>query len=166
VVEWGVGDVAVRAFLQATGAAVALIALLLVVYFRGVVLPLIVLLPLAFTTAVTFALINVTPLTLNMANILVIPLIFGLGVDTGIHVVHRFRTAADVDSMLSSSTSRAVVISALTTIGTFFSLSFSPHKGAASVGLLLSVSIGVMLIATFALVPPLVRRSSPSADAA
>jgi predicted RND superfamily exporter protein len=56
---------------------------------------------------------------------------------------------------MSSSTGRAVVISALTTIGTFFSLSFSPHKGAASVGMLLTISISIMLLTTFSVLPAL-----------
>ncbi len=153
VVEWGVGGVAVRSFVEALSLAVVAIAVLLLIYFRGVVLPMIVLVPLTLTTLVTFAVIQLTPLTLNMANILVMPLIFGLGVDTGIHVVHRFRTDGDVDALFTSSTARAIIISALTTIGTFFSLSFSPHKGAASVGVLLTVAITVMLIVTFLVVP-------------
>jgi hopanoid biosynthesis associated RND transporter like protein HpnN len=155
VVEWGVGNVAVRAFAEAVGVAVLAIAVLLIAYFRGLLMPLVVLLPLALTTLVTFAVINVSPLTLNMANILVIPLIFGLGVDTGIHVVHRYVATGSVTSLLASSTSRAVLISALTTIGTFFSLSFSPHKGAASVGMLLTIAISTMLLATFMVLPAL-----------
>ena len=155
VVEWGVGDIAVRSFVQAVTLAVAAIAVLLVIYFRGIILPVVVLAPLALTALMTFAVLAVTPLTLNMANILVIPLIFGLGVDTGIHVVHRYTASRDVVSVMSSSTARAVVISALTTIGTFFSLSFSPHKGAASVGMLLTISISIMLLATFSVLPAL-----------
>ena len=40
-------------------------------------------------------------------------------------------------------------------IGTFFSLSFSPHKGAASVGMLLTMAISVMLLVTFVVLPAL-----------
>ena len=157
VVEWGVGGVAVAAFRDAVFLAVSAIGVFLVVYFRGLVLPLVVLVPLALTTVITFAVIQLTGLTLNMANILVVPLIFGLGVDTGIHVVHRFAAAGDVSRMMTSSTTRAVIISGLTTIGTFFSLSFSPHKGAASVGLLLTIAISTMLVATLVVVPALLR---------
>lgn len=157
VVEWGVGGVVVASFVEAVTLAVGLITLFLVIYFRGLVLPLVVLVPLALSTVITFAVIDLTGLTLNMANILVVPLIFGLGVDTGIHVVHRYAAAGDVTRMMSSSTTRAVIISGLTTIGTFFSLSFSPHKGAASVGLLLSIAISTMLVSTLLVVPALLR---------
>ncbi len=157
VVEWGVGGVAVDAFVEAVFLAVSAIGIILVVHFRGVLLPLVVLVPLTLTTLITLAIIQLSDLTLNMANILVIPLIFGLGVDTGIHVVHRFATAGDVRRAMTSSTTRAVIISGLTTIGTFFSLSFSPHKGAASVGLLLSIAISTMLLVTLVVVPALLR---------
>ncbi|HKI73966.1 MAG TPA: MMPL family transporter, partial [Pseudomonadales bacterium] len=105
----------------------------------------------------TLALCRISALSLNMANVLVIPLIIGLGVDAGIHVVHRFVTAGNIEEIYRSSTSRAVLISALTTIGTFFSLSFSPHKGAASVGMLLTIAISLMLVCTFVVLPALLR---------
>ena len=91
-----------------------------------------------------------------MANILVVPLIIGLGVDTGIHVVHRM-TRVGADGLAATSTARAVIISALTTIGTFFSLSFSSHLGAASIGLLLTVAISLLVMVTFVLLPALMQ---------
>jgi uncharacterized protein len=157
VVEWGVGNVVVESFRQAAMLATSAILVLLIVYFRSFVLPLLVLAPLAVALLITFAIAELSGLTLNMANILVVPLIFGLGVDTGIHVVHRFTHAGSVAAVFASSTARAVFISGLTTIGTFVSLSFSPHRGAASVGLLLSIAIGLMLAATFVLLPALLR---------
>lgn len=161
VVEWGVGTVVVGAFAQAAWIALAAIGLFLIVYFHSLLLPLLVLLPITLALLLTFAVAELTGLTLNMANILVVPLIFGLGVDTGIHVVHRYTAAGNVDAVYTSSTARAVVISGLTTIGTFVALSFSPHRGAASVGLLLAVAIGLMLLLTFLLLPALLRLLSP-----
>lgn len=157
VVEWGVGDVVVMSFLQAAAMAAGAIAVLLLLYFRSSVLALLVLTPLLLTILFTFAIAEALGLSLNMANILVVPLIFGLGVDTGIHVVHRFTRGPDLNALLHSSTTRAVIISGLTTIGTFLSLSFSPHKGAASVGLLLALAISVMLLVTYLVLPALLQ---------
>ena len=145
----------VESFVQAVITAVVGITILLALYFRHWVPVVLVLIPLFLTTLFTFAFIQITGMTLNMANILVVPLIFGLGVDTGIHVVHRYHQSYDLNEMLFSSTSKAVLISALTTIGTFISLSFSAHKGAASIGLLLSVAISLLLITTFIVLPAL-----------
>ena len=155
VVEWGVGSVVVESFVQAVTIALALILLLLYGYFRHPWLPLLVLVPIGLALLFTAAICVLTGLTLNMANILVVPLILGLGVDTGIHVVHRFTHAGSVAAVFRSSTARATIISALTTIGTFVSLSFSPHKGAASVGLLLAIAISLMLLFTFLVLPAL-----------
>lgn len=154
VVEWGMGGVVVEAFVQAIVISVMGILFVLVLYFRSIVLPLLVLLPTAASLLMTFAICELTGLSLNMANILIVPLIIGLGVDTGIHVVHRARSRSE--ELHQSSTARAVVISALTTIGTFFSLSFSPHLGAASIGLLLTVAISLLVVVTFVLLPILV----------
>ncbi len=161
VVERGVGQAVVRSFRLATGIALAGICLVLLLYFREPLTPLLVLIPLGLTTLFTFAVIELTGLSLNMANILVVPLIFGLGVDTGVHVVHRYHAAGDVGEVLRSSTPRAVTLSALTTIGTFFSLSFSPHKGAASIGLILSVAIAILMVVTFVVLPALLTLFEP-----
>jgi len=161
VVERGVGQSVVRSFNTAVVIALSCIIIVLLMYFREPLTPLLVLIPLGLTTLFTFAIIELTGLTLNMANILVVPLIFGLGVDTGIHVVHRYHHANSVAEVLRSSTPRAVTLSALTTIGTFFSLSFSPHKGAASIGLILSIAIAILMVVTFVVLPALLARFEP-----
>jgi len=108
---------------------------------------------------------NLVDLPLNMANILVLPLIFGLGVDNGIHVVHRFRRDGSVDALLRSSTPRAVVISTLTTIGTFAALSLSPHRGTASVGLLLCFAVSFLLVFVLVVLPLLLAGRQTEAPA-
>ena len=92
-----------------------------------------------------------------MANILVLPLIFGLGVDNGIHVVDRYRGAGDVYHLMHSSTPRAVVLSTLTTIGTFASLMLSPHQGTASIGFLLTCAVSLVLVLTVFVLPVLLN---------
>ena len=158
IVEWGVGDVVVKAFQQAASLTFLGVSILLIAYFRKFILAVLVLIPIGLSVLLTLAICQLSGLTLNMANILVIPLIIGLGVDAGIHVVHRYQQTGASDKLLSFSTSKAVLISALTTIGTFFSLSFSLHKGAASVGLLLTIAISLMLLVTFLILPTLLHR--------
>lgn len=156
VVEWGVGEVVVESFFTATALAFTGIFLVLIVFFKGIVLPVLVVVPIGTSLLLTFAICHMVGLSLNMANILVVPLIIGLGVDTGIHVVHRMQRVG-ADELTHSSTAQAVLISALTTVGTFFSLSFSPHLGAASIGLLLTVAISILVVVTFVLLPALMK---------
>jgi len=81
-------------------------------------------------------------------------LIFGLGVDNGIHMVERFRRSqGNTQDFMQSSTPRAVLLSTLTTIGTFAALMLSPHAGTASIGLLLTVAVGYLLMFTVFLLP-------------
>ena len=59
-----------------------------------------------------------------MANILMVPLILGLGVDTGIHIVHRHTQGQVAGDTMDPAIRRAVMISGLTTIGTFLFFEF------------------------------------------
>ena len=100
----------------------------------------------------------------NFANIIVLPLLFGLGVASGIHLVLRDRqeraagpgTAAG--GAFETSTPRAVLFSALTTIGSFGAIALSGHPGTASMGVLLTIAISLTLICTLVVLPALLAR--------
>ncbi len=157
MIEYGVGQVVVRAFKEAVAIAAAGIAVLLMLYYRALLLPLLILLPLGVATLITFAVMAILDVPLNMANILVVPLILGLGIDTAIHVAHRYRVLGSMAALMQSSTPRAIVLSALTTVVTFASLMISEHPGTASIGALLAVAIPIMVVVTFSLLPALIE---------
>ena len=93
----------------------------------------------------------------NFANIIALPLLLGLGVDNSIHMIHRFRTAPPADGqLLHTSTSTAVMISAFTNISAFGSLAVSPHAGTASMGIVLTIGILLLLASTMLFLPSLV----------
>ncbi len=157
MIEYGVGRVVVRAFKEAVAIAAAGIAVLLMLYYRALFLPILILLPLGVATLITFAVMAILDVPLNMANILVVPLILGLGIDTAIHVAHRYRVLGSMAALMQSSTPRAIVLSALTTVVTFASLMISEHPGTASIGALLAVAIPIMVVVTFSLLPALIE---------
>ena len=163
VIEWGVGEIVMESFIQAMIFALASIGLVLLLMFQGIRYAVLILVPLAMAVIFTLALGVVLDRPLNMANILVLPLIFGLGVDNGIHVVDRYRGEGDVPRLMHSSTPRAVLLSTLTTVGTFVALSFSPHQGTASIGLLLAVAVALLLLFTVFLLPVLLSWVSEKA---
>lgn len=149
------GRAVVRAFAEAAGIAVAGIAVLLVVLlrrFRDVAL---VFAPLVLALLLTVAVSVLAGLPFNFANVIVLPLLFGLGVANGIHMVGREREAGAGRRSLETSTPRAVVFSALTTIGSFGSIALSAHPGTSSMGVLLTVAITMTLICTLVLLPAL-----------
>ncbi|MCY4564116.1 MAG: MMPL family transporter [Gammaproteobacteria bacterium] len=163
VIEWGIGEIVMDSFIQAMIFALASIGLVLVLMFQSFRYAVLILVPLAMAVIFTLALGVVFKTPLNMANILVLPLIFGLGVDNGVHVVDRYRGEGDVPRLMHSSTPRAVLLSTLTTVGTFVALSFSPHQGTASIGLLLAVAVSLLLLFTVFLLPVLLSWVSEKA---
>jgi uncharacterized protein len=90
---------------------------------------------------------------LNFANIIALPLLFGIGVAFSIYFVVAWRAGAT--NLLGSSLGRAVVCSALTTAGSFAGLCFSSHPGTASLGVLLMTSLGWTLITVLLFEPAL-----------
>jgi predicted RND superfamily exporter protein len=159
VIEWGVGNIVVRAFQEALAFAIIGITIVLSFAMRRVASVLMILVPLVLAALLTLSLGVVFDMPINMANILVIPLIFGLGVDNGIHVVDRYLGEGDVDHLMHSSTPRAVLLSTMTTIGAFAALSLSPHAGTASIGIVLTVAVGLLLVITVFLLPVLLSVS-------
>ena len=150
----------VGSFKQALLFALLTISVVLLAVLRSVPFTVLILLPLGMTVLLILSFVAWSGLSLNMANILVVPLIFGLGVDNGIHVVDRYLGERNNAQLMFSSTPRAVLLSSLTTIGAFAALSLSPHAGTASIGLLLAVAIGLLLLLTLYLVPALLPSRS------
>ncbi len=155
VIEWGVGNMVIDAFKQAATITFVAIFILLWLNFRHITTVILVFLPLIITTIFMFAIMKMIGLTLNMANILVVPMIFGLGVDMGIHVVDRYHKCHNVEDMVVSYTTRSIILGGMTTVSAFVALSFSPHKGAASIGILLSISMMLLLLVTYIVLPAL-----------
>ena len=146
----------VKAFLEAF--SYALIAITLILYFTmhqklDVIL---VLAPLLLASLLTGALMSLAGVPFNFANIIALPLVFGMGVDNCIHMVHRYRTAPPKDGiLLQTSTALAVVLSALTNVSGFGNLSVSPHQGMASMGMMLTIGILSTLLCSMIVLPAL-----------
>jgi len=151
-----------RAFSIALAYAFGIVSLLLLLFLRSIRDALFVLVPIVFAAVVTAACSVLFGLPLNFANIIALPLLVGVGVDSGIHMVHRMRTEPPSDGdPLRTSTSRAVFLSALTTVASFGNLAFSTHPGMASMGQLLTIGMVMSLIAVLGLLPALMRLWRP-----
>ncbi|MPZ08624.1 MAG: MMPL family transporter [Kiloniellaceae bacterium] len=150
------GRAVVTAFVQALVLALVAISLLLLFVLRSALDTLLVLAPLLLAALLTVAVGVVFALPFNFANVIVLPLLLGLGVDSGIHYVLRAREAADdAASGSTNSTPRAILLSALTTLASFGALSISQHPGTASMGQLLTIAILLTLVCVLAFLPAL-----------
>lgn len=150
-----------QAFAQAFVSAIAVIAILLLLLLRSLADSLRALAPLALGALLTAGACAATGLKLNFANIIALPLLLGIGVDNGIHLLWRARHHAG--NPLLGSTGRAVVIAVLTTLSSFASLTLSAHRGMASMGAMLTLGLLLMLLCSFVVLPALLpaRRRIP-----
>jgi len=149
----------VDALRQALGTATLAILALLLLLWRSPRDAAITLAPLLLGSLCIAAVTVLADLPFNFANVIVLPLLLGIGVDSGIHLVHRHRLhlAQDRD-ILHTSTARAVLFSAMTTLVSFLTLAFASHGGMSSLALLLTLGIALMLAANLIVLPALLTR--------
>jgi hypothetical protein len=147
------GAVISGAMLEATAIAFAVIALFLWLLVRRVSMVFLMLFPLALAAALTTATGVLAEIPFNYANVIVLPLLMGIGVDSGVHLVLRQQQVKAGEGIYGTSTPRAVLFAALTTVASFGSLMLSPHRGTASMGELLSIAIGFTLVCTLIVLP-------------
>jgi hypothetical protein len=152
------GEAVVDAFQTAMILAMTGILIVLMIRLRHVGWTLAVLAPLLLAAAVTGAIMVLAEIPFNFANVIALPLLLGIGVDNGIHLVHR----GHVDmpghgNLLHTTTTRAIAVSNLTTLCSFGTLSLSPHPGTASMGYVLTIGLALTLLFTLLLLPAMLR---------
>ncbi len=146
----------IHAFVQAGVLALIAICVLLVAVLRNVHDVLVTLASLLLGGLATLALCVAFGIRLNYANIIALPLLFGIGVAFNIYFVIAWRHG--VSDLLQTSLARAVIFSALTTATAFGSLWLSSHPGTASMGKLLALSLVTTLAAVLLFQPALMGK--------
>lgn len=146
----------VRALREALFAAVVMIALLLLAIWRALGDTALVMAPLLLAGLLTSAASALAGIPFNFADIIVLPLLLGIGVDSGIHLVARARDEHTGGDLLGTSTARAIVFSALTTLASFGSLALSTHRGIASLGQLLVLGVAITVVCNLVVLPALI----------
>ena len=148
------GDAVVNAFLEAFGGAFLAITVLLWGIYRKFNHMLLVIAPLllaALLTGATNVLLN-NPF--NFANIIALPLLLGMGIDSSILIMHKLHfNFNENEDLLNSSTTRGIIFSSITTLCSFSSLSFTHHQGMASMGLLLSIGLFFTVVCSLIVLP-------------
>lgn len=154
-----------RAYTIATCLAVAAILLILLIDFRSLADSVLALLPVLVGFVGLFAVMGLTGLPLNFANIIVMPFIFGIGVDAGVHIVHRWRDdATGVPRGLSGGTGRGILLTTLTTVIGFGCLALAQHRGIRGLGLTMVIGLTITLLACYTLLPAILRLRTATED--
>ena len=143
-----------QSYQQAAYYAAAAIALLVFIHFRSLSCVFLALTPVGLGMIWMAGWMGWSGLPFNPANIMTLPLVIGVGVTNGIHILHRCTEECN-PGVLARSTGKAVLVSALTTILGFGSLMIARHRGIASLGELMAVGTATCMIAGLTLLPAL-----------
>lgn len=134
-----------QSFLQAAFYASLVIVPLLLFDFRNLLHTFWALLPLVLGMVQMFGLMGWLNIPFNPANMIVLPIILGIGIDNGVHIVHDFLQQGRGYRRMSSSTCMAIVINSLCNMVGFGSLMIASHQGLQSLGRVLTIGMACIL---------------------
>ncbi len=141
-------------YVQAAYYSLAAIALLVFMHFRSPLSLALALVPVAVGFLWLGGIMGYFKIPLNPANIMTLPLVIGIGVTNGIHILNRF-AEEQTPNILARSTGKAVLVSGLTAIAGFGSLILAQHRGIRSLGCIMSAGLATCMIAGLTFLPAL-----------
>lgn len=157
VMVYEAGRAITASFKEASLYAVIIICASVLAGLRSQSKTLLILIPMVLAFLLTAAASVLLDVPLNFANVIVVPLILGIGVHSGvIFIVRDWKDPKREDNLLKSSMARATLFSNLATMISTASLAFSPHQGIASIGILLSICLAFLILSTLLFLPSLI----------
>ena len=122
----------------------------------GLISSVLALVPLCVGAIWTLGAMTLLGVELNMANVIAIPLILGIGIDDGVHVIHRYRIEGrgSIGTVLSTA-GRAILLTSITTIAAFGTFAFGLYRGFSSMGIILALGIAICFLLSAYLLPAL-----------
>ena len=131
--------------------------ILLLVDFRHPGHALMAMIPLAAGMVWMVGIMHLVGRQLDVVNVMGIPMILGIGIDDGVHIIHRWRReGANSVKTVFSSTGKAILLTSLTTILAFGSMVFSIWRGYGSLGIALSIGVSACFLTTVLILPGII----------
>jgi hypothetical protein len=160
-----------RSYEQAAGYSLIAVVILVFIHFRSLGSVMLALIPVAVGSIWLGGMMGFYQIPLNPANIMTLPLVIGIGITNGVHILNRFAEERN-PSILAKSTGKAVLVSGLTTIAGFGSLVLAEHQGIQSLGYVMATGVTTCMIAGLTTLPALLQllmrwgwlMKQPSAD--
>jgi hypothetical protein len=160
-----------RSYEEAARYSLIAIVILVLFHFRSALCVALALVPVGVGFLWLGGLMGIMGEPLNPANIMTLPLVIGIGVTNGIHILNRY-AEEQTPSILARSTGKAVLVSGLTAIAGFGSLMLAKHQGIQSLGYIMSAGLATCMIAGLTFLPALLNlltkqpkeKKQPSAD--
>jgi predicted RND superfamily exporter protein len=143
-------------FYRAVALGAILVAVILLIDFRNLREACLAMAPLAMGVVWMMGTMRILQIPFNFANLVAVPLIIGVGIDNGVHVIHRIRFEGRSGMrVVLRHTGRAILIASLTTMIGFGSLALASHRGLASLGLVLLIGVAACLVTSTVILPNL-----------
>jgi uncharacterized protein len=159
-----------RSYEVAAWYSLGAIILLVLLHFRNLSSVVLTLVPVAVGSLWLGGLMGWLRVPFNPANIMTLPLVIGIGVTNGIHILNRF-AEEQTPNIFARSTGKAVLVSGLTAMAGFGSLMLARHQGIQSLGCVMTAGLATCMIAGLAFLPTLLnlllcpkRIEQPSTD--
>jgi hypothetical protein len=156
---------------QAAWYSLGAIAILVFLHFRSLVCVVLALVPVGIGSLWLGGLMGWLGIPTNPANIMTLPLVIGIGVTNGIHILNRY-AEEQTPNILARSTGQAVLVSGLTAMAGFGSLILAQHRGILSLGCVMTAGLATCMVAGLTFLPALLNllmrphapTEQPSAD--
>jgi predicted RND superfamily exporter protein len=151
-------DAAKREGTFAFGIAMLSILILLFIDFRSLKTALVALIPLSLSVVSLFGLMGLFDIKFTIINVIGFPLLMGIGIDDGVHVIHRFRIEGKNNlSYAMSSIGKAILLTSVTTMLGFGSLVSSDYRGYIGLGLIVTIGIALCFITSVVVLPAVLK---------
>ncbi len=145
-----------NSYMTAAWYSLIAIAVMVFFHFRSLAAAILALVPVGIGTLWLLGLMGWQKVPFNPANIMTLPLVIGIGVTNGIHILNRYAEER-TPGILARSTGKAVLVSGLTAIAGFGSLILAKHQGIHSLGIIMSGGIALCMVAGLTFLPALLN---------
>lgn len=136
---------------------IVLVFLLLWLDFGSLKYAIFAMVPLAAGVFWMVGLMHLTGQQITVMNVMGLPLIIGIGIDDGVHIVHRWQYEGRGNVVtIFSSTGKAILLTSLTTMLAFGSMIFSIWRGFGQLGASLFVGVGACFVTTILILPGII----------
>lgn len=154
-------EMILHGFKRASFFSICLVLVLLLLDFASLRKALLALVPVLIGMGWMVGVYGIIGLRLNVATVVVMPLMLGIGIDAGVHMMHRWEInashhhgVAKLDEVIHG-TGGAVVLSSLTTMVGFGGLLLGKHLGMVQLGGAMVIGIGCTLLSSVIVLPAL-----------
>lgn len=134
-------------------AVTAIVLLLLLIHFRLVKLIVIAIIPLLSALIATLGMVNLLGIQLDIFSVLAFPLIIGIGIDDGVHIIHHLKNNKTGLGVVFSSVGLAILLTTITTMASFGSLMIADYRGIFRMGVTVFIGVAFCFIFTLLLIP-------------